>query len=250
MPNANDQSELILYQTDDGITRIHVRLVDGSVWLTQRQLAELYQVTVPAISQHINHIFEDGELAPEATVKSYLTVRTEGNRKISRTVDHYSLPVVLAVGYRVRSLCGTPRGPSATSTTSPPQRSSWRVNVINQNQSRAARGREMRDALLRDDGGGRQVTMRQDRAGDGRGALVIGREHGRRERCSKACYSDCPTTSARVHRARRHRREHSGDRFWSFDSRRLHRSRSTLPPHCHEETWAFRRARHGDHGHT
>ena len=107
MPNANDRSELILYQTEDGITHIHVRLVDGSVWLTQRQLAELYQVTVPAISQHINHIFEAGELAPEATVKSFLTVRTEGNRKISRTVDHYSLPVVLAVGYRVRSLRGT-----------------------------------------------------------------------------------------------------------------------------------------------
>lgn len=107
MSTENEQSELVIYRTDDGITRIHVRLVDGSVWLTQRQLAELYQVTVPAISQHIANIFEEGELAPEATVKSYLTVRTEGNRSISRTVEHYSLPVVLAVGYRVRSPRGT-----------------------------------------------------------------------------------------------------------------------------------------------
>jgi hypothetical protein len=107
MSTANEHSELVLYQTDDGITRIHVRLVEGSVWLTQRQLAELYQVTVPAISQHIANIFEEGELAPEATVKSYLIVRTEGNRSISRTVEHYSLPVVLAIGYRVRSPRGT-----------------------------------------------------------------------------------------------------------------------------------------------
>lgn len=107
MSTENEQSELVIYRTDDGTTRIHVRLVDGSVWLTQRQLAELYQVTVPAISQHIANIFDEGELAPEATVKSYLTVRTEGNRSISRTVEHYSLPIMLAVGYRVRSPRGT-----------------------------------------------------------------------------------------------------------------------------------------------
>jgi hypothetical protein len=82
-------------------------LHEGTVWLTQKQLAELYQVTVAAISQHIRNIFDENELTPEATVKQFLTVRTEGNRKISRTVDHYSLPVVIAVGYRVRSLRGT-----------------------------------------------------------------------------------------------------------------------------------------------
>jgi hypothetical protein len=107
VPDANDQSELILYQTDDGITRIHVRLVDGSVWLTQRQLADLYQVSVPTVSEHLHNIFAEGELSPEATVRKFRTVRTEGNRTISRTVDHYSLPVVLAVGYRVRSPRGT-----------------------------------------------------------------------------------------------------------------------------------------------
>jgi hypothetical protein len=100
-------SELVLYQTEDGITRIHIRLHEGTVWLTQRQLADLYQVAVAAISQHIRNIFEEAELSPEATVKQFLTVRTEGKRTISRTVDHFSLPVVLAVGYRVRSPRGT-----------------------------------------------------------------------------------------------------------------------------------------------
>jgi hypothetical protein len=102
-----DQSELLLYQTEDGRTRIQIRLHEGTVWLTQKQLAELYQITVAAISQHLRHIFEEGELASEATVKHLLTVRSEGNRSISRSVEHYSLPVVLAVGYRVRSLRGT-----------------------------------------------------------------------------------------------------------------------------------------------
>jgi hypothetical protein len=107
MTGPHEESELVLYQTDDGITRLHVRLVGGTVWLTQRQLADLYQVSVPTVSEHLHNIFEEGELAPEATVRKFRTVRTEGNRSISRTVDHYSLPVVLAVGYRVRSPRGT-----------------------------------------------------------------------------------------------------------------------------------------------
>jgi len=85
--HALTPSELLLYQTDDGLAQVRVRLLDGTVWLTQKQLAELYQVTVAAISQHLHHIFEEGELAPEATVKRFLTVRTEGNRSISRTVE-------------------------------------------------------------------------------------------------------------------------------------------------------------------
>ncbi len=101
------RSEIILYQTEDGLTRVQLRLHEGTAWLTQKQLAELYQVTVAAISQHILNIFEEGELVPEATIKHFLTVRTEGNRSISRTVEHYSLPVVLAIGYRVRSARGT-----------------------------------------------------------------------------------------------------------------------------------------------
>jgi hypothetical protein len=107
MTSPSDESELVLYQTDDGITRIHVRLVEGTVWLTQRQLADLYQVSVPTVSEHLHNIFEEEELAPKATIRKFRIVRTEGNRSISRMVDHYSLAVVLAVGYRVRSPRGT-----------------------------------------------------------------------------------------------------------------------------------------------
>lgn len=107
MTASSDTSELVLYQTEDGITRIHVRLVEGTVWLTQRQLADLYQVSVPTVSEHLHNIFEEEELAPEATIRKFRIVRTEGNRSISRAVDHYSLPVVLAMGYRVRSPRGT-----------------------------------------------------------------------------------------------------------------------------------------------
>ena len=101
-----ETSEFLLYQTEDGLARVHIRLYEGTVWLTQKQLAELYQTGVPTISEHLHNIFREAELDPEATVRKFRTVRTEGNRSISRVIDHYSLPVVLAVGYRVRSARG------------------------------------------------------------------------------------------------------------------------------------------------
>ena len=97
----------MLYQSEDGLARVHIRLQDGTVWLTQKQLAELYQVSVSSINQHLRGIYSELELSPEATCKKLLIVQTEGNRSISRTVDHYALPVVLAIGFRVRSLRGT-----------------------------------------------------------------------------------------------------------------------------------------------
>ncbi len=104
---APEPSEFLLYQTEDGLARVHIRLFEGTVWLTQKQLAELYQTGVPSISEHLTNIFREGELDPEATIRKFRTVRTEGNRKISRVIEHYCLPVVLAVGYRVRSARGT-----------------------------------------------------------------------------------------------------------------------------------------------
>jgi hypothetical protein len=74
-----EPSEFILYQTEDGLARVEIRLHDGTVWLTQKQLADLYQVSVPSVSEHIRNIFSEGELAPEATVRKFRTVRTEGN---------------------------------------------------------------------------------------------------------------------------------------------------------------------------
>jgi hypothetical protein len=99
-------SDLILYTTEDGKTQIDLRLQDGTVWLTQLQIAELFQATKQNISLHLINIFEDGELNQEATVKESLTVQTEGNREVKRTLTLYNLDVILAVGYRVRS----PRG--------------------------------------------------------------------------------------------------------------------------------------------
>ncbi len=100
-------SEIVLYRTDDGRTRIQCRLEDRTLWLTQAQMAELFQTSVPNINQHLTAIFEEGEIEPEATIKSHLMVRQEGARHVSRNVRHYSLPVILAVGFRGKSLRGT-----------------------------------------------------------------------------------------------------------------------------------------------
>lgn len=101
------QSEIILYQTEDGRTRIQCRFENETLWLTQVQIAELFQTSVPNINLHLKAIYAEGELAAEATIKSHLMVRREGSRQVSRPVLHYSLPVILAVGFRVRSHRGT-----------------------------------------------------------------------------------------------------------------------------------------------
>jgi hypothetical protein len=99
-------SELILYTSDDGQTRLHLRVESESVWLSQLELAELFQTTKQNVSLHAKNIFEDGELSPLATVKESLTVQTEGGRQVRRKLIQYNLDLILAIGYRVRS----PRG--------------------------------------------------------------------------------------------------------------------------------------------
>ncbi len=99
-------SDVILYTTDDGQTKIDLKLKDGAVWLSQLQIAELFNATKQNISLHLKNIFEDEELIPEATVKESLTVQKEGSREVSRTLTLYNLDVILSEGYRVRS----PRG--------------------------------------------------------------------------------------------------------------------------------------------
>lgn len=103
----HNKSEIILYVTEDRQTRIEVRLSDETVWLTQAQMAELFQTTKQNISLHIKNVFKERELDPSATVKEYLTVRKEGNREVSRYVEHYNLELIIAVGYRVKSHRGT-----------------------------------------------------------------------------------------------------------------------------------------------
>lgn len=97
---------LILYTTEDGKSQIQLRAEDDTVWLTQLEIAELFNATKQNISLHLKNIFEDGELDHSATVKDSLTVQTEGNREVKRTLTLYNLDAILAIGYRVRS----PRG--------------------------------------------------------------------------------------------------------------------------------------------
>jgi len=101
------QSEIILYQTEDGRTRIQCRFENETLWLTQAQIAELFQTTPQNVTLHLKAIFAEGELPETATCKDYLQVRFEGNRQVSRSLRHYRLEAVLAVGYRVRSHRGT-----------------------------------------------------------------------------------------------------------------------------------------------
>jgi hypothetical protein len=99
-------SELILYRSDDGQTRMHLRVEGDSVWLSQLQIAELFQTSKQNVSLHARNIFDDKELEPEATVKESLTVQSEGTRQVRRKINYYNLDLILAIGYRVRS----PRG--------------------------------------------------------------------------------------------------------------------------------------------
>ena len=101
------QGEFLLYQTEDAQTRVQVRFQDSGIWLTQAQLAELYQCSSQNITQHIRAIYESGELVEQATCKPYLQVRQERGRQVSRSLKHYNLEVVLAVGYRAKSHRGT-----------------------------------------------------------------------------------------------------------------------------------------------
>lgn len=87
----------------DSERSIEMRYEDENIWLTQKMMGALYDVTVPAINQHLRKIYADGELAPEPTIKKYLIVQTEGTREVSREVDHYSLQAILAVGFKVNS---------------------------------------------------------------------------------------------------------------------------------------------------
>ena len=114
--NPENQSGIILYQAEDGLTKVEVRLENETVWLTQGQIATLFQTTKQNVSLHIKTIYDEGELAEGATVKKYLTVQTEGNRKVSRQLDYYNLEMIIAVGYRVKSAIATKFSPMGDSS--------------------------------------------------------------------------------------------------------------------------------------
>lgn len=99
--------EVLLYTTEDGRTRVECRFEDETIWLSQALMAELFQTSTQNINLHLRSIYEDGEASEEATCKNYLQVQIEGEREVRRSLKHYNLDAILAVGYRVRSPRGT-----------------------------------------------------------------------------------------------------------------------------------------------
>ena len=101
------QGEMLLYQDENGNTQIEVRLENENVWLTQAQLVTLYQSSKANVSEHIKHIFEEGELEEMATVRKFRTVQKEGSREVTREVVHYNLDLIISLGYRIKSHIAT-----------------------------------------------------------------------------------------------------------------------------------------------
>lgn len=101
------QGELVIYQTDDGTTRINVRFVDETVWLTQQQMADLFQTSRTNVIEHIRHIYEEGELEETSTCRNFRQVHTEGKRLVNRELPYYNLDMIISVGYRVKSKIAT-----------------------------------------------------------------------------------------------------------------------------------------------
>ena len=102
-----DENKIVIYQTEDGQTQIDVRLENETVWLTQAQMAELFERTPQNITMHIRNAYNEGELEKESTCKEYLQVQTEGKRRVKRIQKYYDLDVIISVGYRVHSKRGT-----------------------------------------------------------------------------------------------------------------------------------------------
>lgn len=115
LPEA-PQGEFILFRSEDGQTHVECRFESDTLWLSQAEIANLYQITPQAITQHIKAIYEESELVQNSTCKSFLQVRQEGNRRVNRNTLHYNLSMILAIGYRVRSVRGTQFRQWATQT--------------------------------------------------------------------------------------------------------------------------------------
>ena len=99
-----NNSEILIYQSENGMTRIDVKIVDETVWLTQAQLCELYQTSKSNVSEHIKHIFEEGELDQESVVRKFRTTGTDGKKY---NVIHYNLDMIISLGYRIKSIIAT-----------------------------------------------------------------------------------------------------------------------------------------------
>ena len=103
----DEQGNIIIYQSEDGIIRLDVRLEDNTVWLTQHQMADLFGSSRTNVVEHIKHVYEDEELNEKATCRKFRQVRQEGNREVTREVSYYNLDMIISVGYRIRSIIAT-----------------------------------------------------------------------------------------------------------------------------------------------
>jgi hypothetical protein len=131
-------SDIVIYTAEDGRTRVDARFSDETIWLTQAQIVDLFQTSKANVSEHIRHVFEDGELSPVSTVRDFRTVRSEGAREVTRTMTYYNLDVVIAVGYRIRSRVAT-------------HFRIWTAGVL---KEYLRKGFAMNDQLLKQTGGG------------------------------------------------------------------------------------------------
>jgi hypothetical protein len=145
------QSEIILYQTEDGRTRIQSRFDHDTLWLTQALIAELFEKDVRTINEHLVNIFDERELAREATIRKFRIVRTEGKREVAREIEHYNLDAILAVGFRVRSHRGT-------------QFRQWAIGRLNEY---LVKGFTMDDERLKNPPGKGQIISAQELMGTG-----------------------------------------------------------------------------------
>lgn len=102
-----NKTDILIYQTEDGNTKVDVRLANETVWMTQKAIAELYQKGINTINEHIKNIYAEGELQESATIRKNRIVQTEGQREVEREISFYNLEMILAIGYRVRSHRGT-----------------------------------------------------------------------------------------------------------------------------------------------
>mgnify|MGYP000857309408 CR=1 FL=1 len=133
-----NNSEIIMYQTEDGLTKIESTFDGDTVWLSIDQMAELFQRDKSTISRHIKNIYTEGELTPDATVAKFATVQTEGSREVERQIEYYNLDVIISVGYRVKSIRGT-------------QFRIWASGVLKEYMRK---GFALNDDILKNNGGG------------------------------------------------------------------------------------------------
>lgn len=102
-----DYGEFLIYQSEEGLTKIEVKIQDETVWLTQQQIADLFQTSRTNVVEHIKHIYEEGELDEDSTCRKFRQVRKGGNREVSREIPFYNLDMIISLGYRVKSKIAT-----------------------------------------------------------------------------------------------------------------------------------------------